>query len=203
MNKKIKFQLAGIEFQLSDKFVNGNVIRMSHVAAANVIKQYVKQTYPNVNVSAKSDSFSMGNSVDVYLSDKYGQPVSNEIAKDIQSFGDQFVYGKFDGMTDMYEYTGKNFLAGGYEIDPGVKYLTVQNRAQHGSIADTVRMLFDMTMTERYNFGMITLDEATVQCRRFGADQKTIDKAIVLYNQYVGNYEDTYAIEGYVETLHG
>ena len=195
MNKKIKFQLAGIEFQLSDKFVNGNVIRMSHVAAANVIKQYVKQTYPNVNVSAKSDSFSMGNSVDVYLSDKYGQPVSKEIAKDVQSFGDQFVYGKFDGMTDMYEYTGKNFLAGGYEIDPSVKYLTVQNRAQHGSVADTVRMLVDMTTTERYNFGMISLEEAKVQCLRFGSGQANLDKALVLYNEL----QDSFVAEGYAE----
>lgn len=195
MNKKIKFQLAGIEFQLSDKFVNGNVIRMSHVAAANVIKQYVKQTYPNVNVSAKSDSFSMGNSVDVYLSDKYGQPVSKEIAKDIQSFGDQFVYGKFDGMTDMYEYTGKNFLAGGYEIDPSVKYLTVQNRAQHGSVADTVRMLVDMTTTERYNFGMISLEEAKAQCLRFGSGQANLDKALVLYNEL----QDSFVAEGYAE----
>lgn len=195
MNKKIKFQLAGIEFQLSDKFVNGNVIRMSHVAAANVIKQYVKQTYPNVNVSAKSDSFSMGNSVDVYLSDKYGQPVSKEIAKNVQSFGDQFVYGKFDGMTDMYEYTGKNFLAGGYEIDPSVKYLTVQNRAQHGSVADTVRMLVDMTTTERYNFGMISLEEAKVQCLRFGSGQANLDKALVLYNEL----QEAFVAEGYAE----
>ena len=195
MNKKIKFQLAGIEFQLSDKFVNSNVIRMSHVAAANVIKQYVKQTYPNVNVSAKSDSFSMGNSVDVYLSDKYGQPVSKEIAKDVQSFGDQFVYGKFDGMTDMYEYTRGNFLAGGYEIDPSVKYLTVQNRAQHGSVADAVRMLVDMTTTERYNFGMISLEEAKVQCRRFGTSQVNLDKALVLYNEL----QDSFVAEGYAE----
>ena len=195
MNKKIKFQLAGIEFQLSDKFVNGNVIRMSHVAAANVIKQYVKQTYPNVNVSAKSDSFSMGNSVDVYLSDKYGQPVSKEIAKDVQSFGDQFVYGKFDGMTDMYEYTRGNFAAGGYEIDPSVKYLTVQNRAQHGSVADTVRMLVDMTTTERYNFGMISLEEAKVQCLRFGSGQANLDKALVLYNEL----QDSFVAEGYAE----
>ena len=195
MNKKIKFQLAGIEFQLSDKFVNSNVIRMSHVAAANVIKQYVKQTYPNVNVSAKSDSFSMGNSVDVYLSDKYGQPVSKEIAKDVQSFGDQFVYGKFDGMTDMYEYTRGNFLAGGYEIDPSVKYLTVQNRAQHGSVADTVRMLVDMTTTERYNFGMISLEEAKVQCLRFGSGQANLDKALVLYNELQGSF----VAEGYAE----
>ena len=195
MNKKIKIQLSGREFQISDKFVNGNVIRMNHVAAANIVKQYVKQVYPNVAVSAKSDCFSMGNSVDVYLSDKYGQPVSKEIAKDVQSFGDQFVYGKFDGMTDMYEYTRGNFMAGSYEIDPSVKYLTVQNRAQHGSVADTVRMLVDMTTTERYNFGMISLEEAVVQCRRFGASQANIDKALALYNEVQG----AFVVEGYAE----
>ena len=203
MNKKIKIQLSGREFQISDKFVNGNVIRMNHVAAANIVKQYVKQVYPNVVVSAKSDSFSMGNSVDVYLSNNYGQPVNPLIAKDVQAFGDQFVYGKFDGMTDMYEYTRGNFVAGEYEIDPGVKYLTVQNRAQYGSVADAVRMLVDMTTTERYNFGMISLEDAILQSRRFGVDQKTLDKAVALYEEGVYDREETLAIEGYVETLHG
>ena len=180
MNKKINITIAGIRFQVSEKFVNGSTIRMNHVAAANLVKQYVKARYPQITVSSKSDSFSMGNSVDVYLSDAMGQPVDGAIAKDVQAFGDQFVYGRFDGMTDMYEYTRGDFAIDGYTIDPGVKYLTVQNRAQHGSLPDTVRMLVDMTTTERYNFGQVDLETAIRHAKRFGASDVNIQKAIQL-----------------------
>lgn len=185
MSNKVTIHIAGLDITVAEKFVSGNTIRMNHVAAANAVKQYVKARFPEVVVSAKSDSFSMGNSVDVYLSDEFGQPVDREISKDVQAFGDLFVYGKFDGMTDMYEYTRKDFAVGSYVIDPSVKYLTVQNRAQHGSVADTVRMLIDMTTTERYNFGMISLEEAIIQARRFGASQANIDKAMKIYSKAI------------------
>jgi hypothetical protein len=70
-----------------------------------VVKQYVKKKYPNVVVSSSSSSFSMGNSVSIYLSDEYGNGVDESIVKDVNQFGSQFVYGKFNGMIDMYEHT--------------------------------------------------------------------------------------------------
>jgi len=200
MNKKISLQFANVEIQIDSKYVrNGNTVYMNHVAAASAVKQYVKKVYPNVVVSAKSSSFAGGNSVDVYLSDKYGQKVDREIEKNVEDFADLFVYGKFNGMEDMYEYTKGDFNVGEYIIDPSVKYMHVNNRAQYGSVADTSRMLIEMTTTDNYNFGMISLEQAVEKCSRFGVSQSNIAKALALYNEL--DLVDTYAIEGYVETL--
>src|SRR6056300_1523139 len=94
MSKKFKFELEGMMFELGIKFLNrvdwnGNplekpIINMNHVATANVVKQYVKKKYPNVVVSSSSDSFSMGNSVSIYISDEYGREVDNDIISDVK-----------------------------------------------------------------------------------------------------------------------
>ena len=128
MSKKIKFVLRGIEFQLDEKFLKTKdyygkpfskpQIRIDHVAGASVVKQYVKKKYPNVVVSSSSSSFSMGNSVSIYLSDEYGNGVDESIVKDVNQFGYQFVYGKFNGMIDMYEHNDNNVQSdNGTEID--------------------------------------------------------------------------------------
>ena len=69
--KKFKFELEGMMFELPIKFLKKTdyygkplskpEIRINHVAGASVVKQYVKNKYPEVVVSAKSASFSMGN----------------------------------------------------------------------------------------------------------------------------------------------
>jgi hypothetical protein len=190
MSKKIKFVLSGIEFQLDEKFLKtkdyyGNpikpTIKMNHVAAANVVKQYVKKKYPEVVVSAKSSSFSGGNSVDIYLSDKFGNGVDESIAKDVDRFGSQFEYGKFDGMTDMYEYTNDGVSSdNGTHIDAGVKYLHVSNRPQHGSVPSVVEMIRKMTTTTEYVFGKLSLEEAIKKAKYFGATDNNIGKALQL-----------------------
>lgn len=188
--KKFKFELEGIMFQLGEKFLkkvdwNGNplkkpVINMNHVAAANVVKQYVKKKYPNVVVSSSSDSFSMGNSVDIYLSDEYGNGVDESIVKDVNRFGSQFVYGKFNGMIDMYEYNDKDVQTdNGTEIDSGVKYLHVNNRPKFCSLPDVVRMLNDM-MAGKYVYGPISLEKAIGEVKGYGATENNIKKALQL-----------------------
>ena len=113
MSKKFKFKLDGMEFNLPNKHLRakdwyGNDIKpeisINQSAASNLLKQYVKKKFPNVTVSVSSSSFSMGNSCDVYISDEVGNPVDKSIIEDVKSWGDQFVYGKFNGMIDMYEY---------------------------------------------------------------------------------------------------
>src|SRR6056300_1000285 len=111
MSKKFKFQLNGMTFELPTKHLQTTdwsgeklenpIIRINQTAGAALCKQYVKKMYPKVTVSVSSDSFSMGNSVSVYLSDSVGNEVDKNIVSDVQSFGDQFVYGKFNGMIDM------------------------------------------------------------------------------------------------------
>jgi len=191
MSKKFKFELEGMMFNLGIKFLNrvdwnGNplekpIINMNHVATANVVKQYVKKKYPNVVVSSSSDSFAGGNSVSIYISDEYGREVDNEIISDVQAFGSQFVYGKFNGMIDMYEHSGKDVKSdNGTDIKSGVKYLSVNNRPKHASLQDVIRMLVDMTTTENYVFGKLNITEAIEKAKSFGASENNINKALQL-----------------------
>ena len=79
---------------------------------AKMIKQRLTALYPRVKFSVTSDTFSMGNSVDVRWTDGPLSETINAITK-------QYQYGDFDGMQDMYEYK---------DIDPslgceGAKYV--------------------------------------------------------------------------------
>jgi hypothetical protein len=188
-NKKFKFQLNGMTFELPTKHIqttkwNGEklekpIIRMNQTATAAVVKQYVKKMYPEVVVSATSDSFANGNSVSIYISDEYGAEVSPAIISDVHSFGSQFVYGKFNGMEDMYEYHASDGKTdGGTKIDAGTKYLHVQNKPKFCSLPDVYRMLIEMTTTEKYVFGMISIEKAIEQVKGYGATESNINKAL-------------------------
>ena len=188
--KKFKFELNGMTFQLPIKSVQttdyqGNkikpIIRMNHAPTASVIKQYVKKMYPEVVVSSTSSSFSMGNSVSVYLSDERGAEVRKEIVEDVQAFGNQFVYGKFNGMEDMYEHHSKeNQTDSGTQIDAGTKFLHVQNRPKFCSVPDICRMIEGMTVKAEYVFGNVSLEKAIEQIKGYGASDNNIQKALKL-----------------------
>ena len=191
MNKKFKFQLNGMMFELPNKHLQTTnwsgeklekpIIRMNQTATAAVIKQYVQKKYPEVVVSATSDSFSMGNSVSIYISDAYGNEVDSAIISDVNNFGRQFVYGYFDGMTDMYEHVSKdNQTDGGTQIDAGTKYLHVQNSPKFCTVPDIVKMLRDMTTTTKYVYGMISLEKAIQNVKSCGATENNINKALKL-----------------------
>jgi len=190
MNKKFKFKLNGMEFTLPTKHIqttdwSGNkitpIIRINHSAGSNLLKQYVKQKYPHVVVSVSSSSFSMGNSVDVYISDEVGNEVDSAIIKDVKEFGNQFVYGQFNGMIDMYELKESGGVTeNGTTIEGGIKYLHVQNKPKFCSLPDIVRMLREMTTTENYVYGMISLEKAIENVKGYGATDNNINKAIKL-----------------------
>ena len=189
MNKKFKFQLNGMTFELPTKHIQTTnwsgeklenpIIRMNQAATAAVIKQYVKKMYPNVVVNATSSSFSMGNSVSIYISDEYGAEVSNGIIEDVNQFGRQFVYGQFNGMIDMYEHYDKDGVTdSGTKIDAGTKYLHVQNSPKFCSLPDIVKMLKDMTTTTKYVYGMISMEKAIEHVKGYGATENNINKAL-------------------------
>ena len=190
MSKKFKFSLNGMEFNLPMKHLkttdwNGNSIKpeisINHSAGSNLLKQYVKQKFPNVVVSVSSSTFSMGNSVDVYISDEAGNEVDKTIIEDVKSFGNQFVYGKFNGMIDMYESKECGAVSeSGTTIEGGIKFLHVQNRPKFCSLPDVVRMLREMTQTENYVFGKISIEKAIEQVKGYGATTNNINKAIKL-----------------------
>jgi len=190
-SKKFKFNLNGMEFTLPNKHIqttnwNGEklekpIIRMNQAATAAVCKQYVQKKYPKVTVMVSSDSFSMGNSVSVYLSDAVGNEIDNNIVKDVQAFGNQFVYGSFNGMIDMYEnHSKENQTDSGTQIDAGTKFLHVNNRPKHASLPDVCRMLREMTTTENYVFGKLNIGEAIEKAKYFGANENNINKALKL-----------------------
>jgi len=191
MSKKFKFQLNGMTFELPMKHVQTKdyygkeiqpTIRMNQAATAAVVKQYVKKMYPEVVVSATSSSFSMGNSVSVYISDEVGNEVNKSIISDVDSFGQQFVYGKFNGMIDMYEFRDGTAEAtdSGTKMEAGTKFLSVQNRPKFCSVPDICRMLREMTQTENYVFGKISVEKAIEQIKGYGASDNNINKALAL-----------------------
>jgi len=86
---------------------------------AKLLKQKGKEL--GLTLSAKSQSFAGGNSVDVDVSKG-----SDQAIKDLNDYSKQFVYGKFDGMTDYYDINNYN------ENIPQTKYLSIRDeRAQN------------------------------------------------------------------------
>jgi len=65
---------------------------------AKMIKKRLLALYPNVKFSVKSDTFSMGNSVDIRWQNGPTRDAVDEITR-------QYQYGSFDSMNDAYNYT--------------------------------------------------------------------------------------------------
>lgn len=66
-----------------------------HVRAAKNIRKELKLAFPGVKFSVRSDSFSMGNSVDVSWS-------NGPTSKAVEEIIGKYQYGHFDGMEDIY-----------------------------------------------------------------------------------------------------
>lgn len=144
-NQKIQIALGGEIYELSNKCVrnyasyeekHGKYLYISHAEAGSLVKQFVKKNYPNVVCKVSSSSFSMGNSLDVYVHDKLGNPIPNDIYEKINEFANLWEYGKFNGMYDIYEeYESAGAVSdNGGEIRAGVKYVHVNNRARFGTV---------------------------------------------------------------------
>ena len=111
MSKKFKFSIDGTEFQLpisqvrEDSYSNTKekYIYMNAKSAASVIKQFVKQYFPDIKVWATSDVYSGGSSVRVNVSNKDGSSVHQNIFEQISEWEYVLKGGSFNGMIDMYE----------------------------------------------------------------------------------------------------
>lgn len=69
---------------------------------AKDVRKYLKQTYPTMSFSVRSENYSMGDNVNVRLmtgemSDEQAQELRNELRA-------RFTLGSFDGMDDSYNY---------------------------------------------------------------------------------------------------
>ena len=108
MNNKVKFSFLGMEFNVrgyTTSYDGVNEIVVGCVGGGMMVKQYIKQKYPNEDfkVWVKSDKYSGGSSLRIYLSQLDGSKVSNEIYEDVETFGNTLQWGNFNGMIDLYE----------------------------------------------------------------------------------------------------
>ena len=97
------------------------IVKSPHAAAAQAIRQDLKKAFPGEKFRVRSDSFSMGNSVDVSWTDGPTRDAVDSIIKRYQS-------GYFDLEQDMHVY---NRDSSGL---PQVKYVS-----GHRSMSDNVR----------------------------------------------------------------
>ena len=108
MSKKFKFSIKGTEFQLpisqvrDDSYNNEKYIYMNAKSAASIIKQYVKQSFPDIKLWATSDVYSGGSSVRVNVSNKDGSSVDSTIYDNIKELEYVLKGCSFNGMIDMY-----------------------------------------------------------------------------------------------------
>lgn len=186
MKSKISVQILGVKLQLPESAIcktdwggkpTTPFLRIGQVEAASLIKQYVKLKYPSVCVSVLSESYSGGCSCNAYLSDEYGFPVSEQIYKDVQRFGNEFKAGNFDGMTDSYNYNSvDSFSDNGTKLYLSCKYVFVNNRPKFGSKPDIIRSI-RQHMAGDYNCGVQTFEGAKSQISRYHK-KKDIEKAL-------------------------
>ena len=87
--------------------------------AASMIRQYMRAN--GIAGSVRSESYSMGSSVNVSVVD-----MSPAVVKDLEAYANQFQYGNFNGMEDIYEYSNSR------EDIPQVKYVFVRNEISAG-----------------------------------------------------------------------
>lgn len=81
----------------------------------SIIKNELKAKFPKVKFSIKSQTYSGGDSLNVRFT---ATKETIGIYKEVKSIASKYEAGRFDGMTDMYEYTNKT-------EGPTVKYLFV------------------------------------------------------------------------------
>ncbi len=82
----------------------------THALAAKAARKELKISFPTIKFSVTSETYSMGDSVNIYWTDGPTRTQVDEITKKYQE-------GHFDGMIDCYEYSNTN------DNLPQVKYV--------------------------------------------------------------------------------
>ena len=78
--------------------LKANPVKSCAANCAAAIREELKKVFPNVKFSVKSSNFAGGDSVNITWTD-------GPIVKDVEKVTNKYQYGRFDGMTDMYEYS--------------------------------------------------------------------------------------------------
>jgi len=144
----MKITINGINFQLTEKdfyMANrhyGEVLNLTVVGTGKIIRQYIKNRYPEVVASVKTSKFAGGTSVGVYVSNPDGTTIPADQYTDIREFSESFEYGKFNGMIDMYEWNDEPGVTdNGVKIEGGGKYISVNNHPRFDSLPEIIMRL--------------------------------------------------------------
>ena len=157
-NEKIKVKLQNEIYELPVKALQRwggkEVIYVSHAEASSLVRQFAKKFFPQYVVKVSSQSFSGGNSLDVYVSTKTGGLIPQQDFEMISNFANQWEYGKFNGMYDIYEDYEESGAQtdNGFELKAGVKYVHVNNRPRFG----TVESILNSVLNEGVPFEIAT-----------------------------------------------
>lgn len=114
-------QKSRLAYKAEQKEKNKGVLTGA-AACASAIRQELKEKFPGVKFSVKSETYSGGNSVRIYWTDGPEYEAVNRIVKGYQE-------GHFDGMTDCYEYH-KNRDPN----KPGAKYIYAEKTFSEAEI---------------------------------------------------------------------
>lgn len=188
---KIKVIVSGMEFNISSDAIRstdywGKPLEKPYIyggpkVGGEFVKQFVKKKFPNVECSVKSEHFANGNSLHVNLWYYDGRPVEESIYSEVNAFAHLFEYGKYDGMHDIYESYESSGLSSdnGTKVEAGVKYVSVENRPNHNSVAHYVEVLKGM-MKGEYVFGPVSKEEAIKRASKWGYKGNNFEKALSL-----------------------
>lgn len=112
--------------------VRSDYLSIGRKIAAQIIRQYIKSEYPTIKALVSSECFSGGTSVTVHLFNKEdGSEVEDNVYNDVCSFSKTLRSGKFDGMTDSFQYVGDTHTDNGMRMARYTKFISVQNGAPY------------------------------------------------------------------------
>jgi len=116
------------------KYGNGDTYYATASSTAKVIRQLIKQAFPTIKARVISDTFSMGDSVTVYIQNP--QDVNDETMSQLKDIVKWFQGGSFDAMTDMYNYhssAGLQLEYQGKTVEFTAKYTKVIQSPMYGT----------------------------------------------------------------------
>lgn len=135
--KKIKIKFLNQEFLLpsdvlrEDGWYEGKYVYLNAKNTAVVIRQFIKNNFPQIKAWVTSDLYSGGSSVRVNMCRTNGQLVPYEWEKEINTFTNSLKAGSFNGMEDIYEYRDeKLYTDNGTRIAGLPSYIFVDNKPQ-------------------------------------------------------------------------
>ena len=141
--KKLKFSINKNEFTLPldsyrEQTWGGSLEKYIHMSAKNsatVIKQFVKQNFPQYKVWAVSDTYSGGSSTRIYVCNEDGSSIPTEDYKRIEQWKWILSGGSFNGMEDIYEYREDELTTdNGMALKYFPSYIFIDNKPKWGTV---------------------------------------------------------------------